>query len=505
MASTFDRLKHVARRVSKLERMVKHILANCCDYYINLPETDFIVDRFDRADASNLGKYWSDPAAFQLRSGQAVSFKGHTAEREEALLYINGSVYLHSDAGVERYGDYKSHRVSRVVSALVPSDDVFTEKTLAAYQALLTSADHTIEVGFTLAKQELEGSPPGTIPSDSEAYCYGSSGSVLEDYPTCYTSVASQIRPAARYSGRGEKTGITVKADFGDTTGYEWTITQSRTYSLGAYHAVDGAYTWSAPAISLSAGYDEQAAEADYVGHNIQLATFGQTEVAGTFVLNEPLSWLKMNGFRFPLPPYSERGFGDVDDLDCASWVWGDYVVSETDVQCRRAYRYYNANPTSNSCYYDDSDCAGLYAGCTQTFNPPTPLHIKHSTYVHYYGFPAHEGSPALLGENVLRMVVKGDQVTVTVNGTTVASYTQASVAEGRQVGLFAAGDAITFAQQYGLSAYPAITHFKAWADGTPEPPADESGHGIYVDGKRIWLDGYHDEDGKYDPLALDS
>jgi hypothetical protein len=45
------------------------------------------------------------------------------------------------------------------------------------------------------------------------------------------------------------------------------------------------------------------------------------------------------------------------------------------------------------------------------------------------------------------------------------------------------------------------IESFKAWVDGIPEPPDDESGHGTYADGEYTYTDKYH-AGGTYNPNA---
>lgn len=520
MAGLLNRLEGLIQRVVKLEKLTKYMLAMCCESSAALPQVDFIVDLFDRADASDMGRYWGGSAAFQLRDGSAISQKGSPVTREETLPYLDGSAYISSvyNSGAsndnQSYIDWHCTRLSRLVDGLVLSDEVFSELTLASYAAALSNVDHVVEIGFTILAQETEGNPPNTVPSeDPEDGCFGTLTDW--DYDACYSSVASQIRPVARFT-RDTGIGVTAKADFGDTKEISFATAPTVSLEYPTYLNVQPTYTDYMPSFSLSFSAEDTYEEPNYVGHNVQFATFGEAASPGVYTLNELPSWLTMNGFRFVMKPHEERGFVDVDPGDCWNDPYRERTVSESDVACRMLTRTYSAG--GSVCWTSTGACATQYPSCTAVSNYEAAIPYTMSGWLHIdvNRLPPHEASPAIVGFNVLRMEIVGTQVQISVNGVVVSSFTQDSVVSGSQVGMFSAGDVISWAANAGLSAYPRIAYFKAWVYGTPEPVLDESGHGHYgEEGEKIWSDGYHtktrDESGEWDggwsynPLALDS
>lgn len=123
------------------------------------------------------------------------------------------------------------------------------------------------------------------------------------------------------------------------------------------------------------------------------------------------------------------------------------------------------------------------------------------------YKYADYDQSAGLMvvGENVAQMVFSGNTISLIINGSTVFSDTTGTYAKGRAIGMMCFAACGLVAGAYNITELPAITEFKAWVSGQSEPSSAETGHGTYDDGELVYTDGYHNEAGEYDPLALES
>jgi hypothetical protein len=111
------------------------------------------------------------------------------------------------------------------------------------------------------------------------------------------------------------------------------------------------------------------------------------------------------------------------------------------------------------------------------------------STYGNH--FASAYVSPLVVGENILRFSVVGSQIEVSVNGVVVYSKSSASIIDRKRVGISPIDyDSVFISEILGI-AYFGMTSFKVWRPDHAEPP-DESGHGVIVNGDRIYSDKYH-------------
>jgi hypothetical protein len=107
------------------------------------------------------------------------------------------------------------------------------------------------------------------------------------------------------------------------------------------------------------------------------------------------------------------------------------------------------------------------------------------------------------VGTNNLRLVILGDEAKAYLNNTLLFTDRTGAFTKGRMVGLLSLAAVGLQAGSIGITP-PAITSFKAWVEDAAEPPGDESGHGVYETSTIKYTDGYHNEDGDYNPLAFE-
>jgi hypothetical protein len=108
-----------------------------------------------------------------------------------------------------------------------------------------------------------------------------------------------------------------------------------------------------------------------------------------------------------------------------------------------------------------------------------------------------------VVGTNNLRLVISGDVARAYLNDTLLFEDSTGAFTKGRMIGMISLAAVGLLAGSIGITP-PAVTSFKAWTEDTPEPSGDESGHGTYESGAINFIDGYHDEDGAYNPLAFE-
>jgi hypothetical protein len=107
-----------------------------------------------------------------------------------------------------------------------------------------------------------------------------------------------------------------------------------------------------------------------------------------------------------------------------------------------------------------------------------------------------------VVGTNNMKFVISGDTAQAYLNNSLLFADSTGVFTKGRTVGLMAMAAVGLIAGSIGVTP-PAITGFKAWVDGVSEPSDDESGHGVDDNGLN-YTDGYHDEDGAYNPLTFE-
>jgi len=456
---------------------------------------DFIVDLFDRADADSLGTYWEGDvdygSVFSIRNGYAVS--NGSGGGGYNLSVVNSALFDRSG-----FGDFddllKPEGIAgdRTASGAAKESVSLSGRSSGAgilnhYLNPLSNVDMVLEVTFDLAEESVE-----TEITGSDENLTG------EITATNYSIASACINCALRVDSTGKKK-IRVSYAVNKLPSYTLsaktvTLNYSATYSVGTGNdlATSGSFEDDCGTYDVGDSVGSWSAYY-YASNSTHTVNASVTSTAGPLSINGTDVW------SYEVDTTGAETVEIVSNDNKPEKSTSTEEDSGYDIATKNYLHLSTAYIFGITPILDDGDesgeCKFNWSRDTHSYSDTMSIRIVSETVTTELDYDSTLSGLSRASDNILRIEVIGTNVATYFNGSLVDRSEQNNIIEGQKIGLGSTGayvDAfLNASKKFG------ITKIKAWADGTPEPSGDQSGHGTYDSdtGKHSYTDKYHTTD----------